>query len=299
MSACALLDALDRGQVGNWAEVVDGTRALMKGADRVQRGRRAATLALCAAWALAGILGVVATTLSVRFTLGDYRFTEIQDLSNALSELTPNTGRAFDRAAAETYIAGRFGRTLTDPQLWTNSPAIEFLAQHRQLIERIVTEHPRVSREEMAAATAVLGPFLERQASMRRLRQSMSTWKRAWLEFAVGFLITAGIGIGTAWLFRGGLFLRAFGVEVVTRIGAPASRVRTLWRGLLAWSPVIIAFVLLTPNPILLRIRDAREVAFVIGVCAAAIFVVGAVWAVMHPERGLQDRIAGTYLVPR
>ena len=174
-----------------------------------------------------------------------------------------------------------------------------FLPQHRQLIERIVTEHPRVSPEEMAAATAVLGPFLERQASIRRARESRSPWKTAWAVFSVVFPTTAVIGIGMAWLFRGGLFLRTFGVEVVTRIGAPASRLRTLWRGLLAWSPVIIAFVLLVPNPILLRIRDAREVAFVIGVCAATIFVVGAVWAVMYPERGLQDRIAGTYLVPR
>ena len=156
-----------------------------------------------------------------------------------------------------------------------------------------------MSPEEMAAATAVLGPFLERQASIRRSRESRSPWKTAWAVFSVVFPTTALIGIGMAWLFRGGLFLRTFGVEVVTRIGAPASRLRTLWRGLLAWSPVIIAFVLLVPNPILLRIRDAREVAFVIGVCAAAIFVVGAVWAVMYPERGLQDRIAGTCLVPR
>ena len=42
-----------------------------------------------------------------------------------------------------------------------------------------------------------------------------------------------------------------------------------------------------------------EKVTYVIGVCAAAIFVVGAMWAVMHPERGLQDRVAGTYLVPR
>ena len=308
VSACALLDALDRGQVGNWAEVVEGTRALMKRADRVQRGRRAATLALCAAWALSGLLTGAAQTSMRRFVMGD-RFTEVQELSDALSALTANTGRAFDRAAAETYIAGRFGPTLTDAQLWTS--ALGFLPRHRQLIERIVTEHPRVSPEEMAAATAVFGPFLERQASMRRSRQSMSTWLTAWSLFALVFQTMAVIGIGMAWLFRGGLVLRAFGVEVVTRIGTPASRLRTLWRGLLAWSPVIIAAVLLVPNQTLLPFREMvvlrfpnqtllpREVAFVIGVCAAVIFVVGAVWALVYPERGLQDRIAGTYLVPR
>ena len=71
--------------------------------------------------------------------------------------------------------------------------------------------------------------------------------------------MTAVFGVGTAWLFRGGLFLRAFGIEVVTNIGVPASRLRTLWRGLLAWSPVIIALGLLALNPILLPVRDARE----------------------------------------
>jgi hypothetical protein len=239
--------------------------------------------------------------------MGD-RFAEIQELRDALWELAPNTGRALDRAAAETYIAGRFAPTLTDARLWT-TPSL--LAPHRQLIERIVTEHPRVSPEEMAAATAVFGPFLERQASMRRSRQSMSTWLTAWSLFALVFQTMAVIGIGMAWLFRGGLVLRAFGVEVVTRIGTPASRLRTLWRGLLAWSPVIIAAVLLVPNQTLLPFREMvvlrfpnqtllpREVAFVIGVCAAVIFVVGAVWALVYPERGLQDRIAGTYLVPR
>jgi hypothetical protein len=253
---------------------------------------------------LAAILTGAAQTSMKRFVMGD-RFTEVQELSDALSELTPNTGRAFDRDAAETFIAGRFGHTLTDAQLWTS--AMGFLPQHRQLIERFVTEHPRVSPEEMAAATAVLGPFLERQASRRRTRQSMSPWKTARALFGVVFQTTAVIGIGMAWLFRGGLLLRVFGVEVVTRVGAPASRLRTLWRGLLAWSPVIIASILLVPDPVprgaiaitRLPIRDAGEVGFVIGVCAAAIFVVGAVWAVMHPERGLQDRIAGTYLVPR
>jgi hypothetical protein len=32
---------------------------------------------------------------------------------------------------------------------------------------------------------------------------------------------------------------------------------------------------------------------------AGATFLAGTVWAVVFPERGLQDRIAGTWLVPR
>jgi hypothetical protein len=29
------------------------------------------------------------------------------------------------------------------------------------------------------------------------------------------------------------------------------------------------------------------------------LFLVGVVWALVYPTRGLQDRIAGTWLVPR
>ena len=29
------------------------------------------------------------------------------------------------------------------------------------------------------------------------------------------------------------------------------------------------------------------------------LFIGGAVWVLLHPDRGLQDRLAGTYLVPR
>ena len=34
-------------------------------------------------------------------------------------------------------------------------------------------------------------------------------------------------------------------------------------------------------------------------VISLGLFVTGTVWAVVNPARGLQDRIAGTYLVPR
>jgi hypothetical protein len=298
VSASALLDALDHGQLEKWSDVVDRATALMKGPDRIERRRRAATLFLCAVVPLTMALFVVAMTSMMRYTMGD-RFTEVQELSMTLSELRlPSTG-ASDRAAVETYIAGRFGATLTDPQLWTDPVAMGFLEPHRQVIERIVAEHPRVSPEEMTAATAAIGPFLERQASRRQYLQNIRPWTMAFSMFSFMFLPIAVLGIGAAGLFRGGLLLRAFGIEVVTKNGETVSRLRALWRGLLAWAPLIIAPVLLVPNPIPLYIGVSREVAIAFGVCAGALFVVGAAWAVVHPERGLQDRIAGSYLVPR
>jgi hypothetical protein len=39
--------------------------------------------------------------------------------------------------------------------------------------------------------------------------------------------------------------------------------------------------------------------ATIVSSLAAAIFLGGAIWGVFHPERGLQDQLAGTWLVPR
>jgi len=296
VSASTLLNALDRGRLGKWSEVVDRTTALVKGTDRVDRRRRAATIALCAAMPLTMVLFGVGMASLTRGTPGG-RSDEIVDLSIILSTLTMGYDKDFKGPAAETYIAGRYGSILTDPQLWADPVAVVPLIPHRQLIERIVAAHPRVSPEEMAAARAELGGYPERIASVRRSSQSTSSWSVALVTGPFMFLIEALGGVASAWLFRGGLLLRAFGIEVVTKTDEPVSRMRALWRGLLAWGPVIIAPVLFVPNPISLYVGFAQVV--VAGMCAVTMFVVGAVWAVVHPERGLQDRIAGTYLVPR
>jgi hypothetical protein len=36
-----------------------------------------------------------------------------------------------------------------------------------------------------------------------------------------------------------------------------------------------------------------------LGLAVAAVFLAGAIRAVLHPERGWQDQIAGTLLVPK
>jgi hypothetical protein len=109
--------------------------------------------------------------------------------------------------------------------------------------------------------------------------------------------LTAIIGLASGWLFRGGVALRMFDIAVVTSDGKPVSRLRAGWRGLAAWSPVIVGFVYLAP--LLIRPEDPEAPPLAVALGPWVVFVAGAVWAVICPERGLQDRIAGTYLVPR
>src|SRR4030095_8594160 len=100
------------------------------------------------------------------------------------------------------------------------------------------------------------------------------------------------LGVVSALVFRGGLFLNLFGFAVVSAGGARASRVRAFLRGSVAWLPLItfipLYFYSSLDNRLLLMLPHL----------GLAVLLAGAVCAVATPERGLQDRIAGTYLVP-
>jgi hypothetical protein len=101
---------------------------------------------------------------------------------------------------------------------------------------------------------------------------------------ALGF---AALGLAWAVALRGGFWLRACGIAVVMDHGDEVSRARAAVRALVAWSWVPL-----------------QVTALVLGwsLLTAPIWLVkvgAVVWAAVSPERGLQDRIAGTYLVPR
>ena len=133
-------------------------------------------------------------------------------------------------------------------------------------------------------ATAVL-----RGASDARL-DFAPVWQRVALGLFVGWL-PALIPLLSAAVFRGGLGLRGFGIAVATGAGVEASRLRALGRALLAWAPMAISLGVVRAT--------AGRVETWVTAFSLGLFVVGAIWAVLHPTRGLQDRIAGTYLVPR
>ncbi len=94
-----------------------------------------------------------------------------------------------------------------------------------------------------------------------------------------------------ALAFRGGLVLLASGVTFVRRDGAPASRLRLFWRGVVAWSLFLAGsgLILSTFSGV-----SERWAWLVFGLfCVLTIVSVGL------PQRGLQDRLAGTWPVPR
>jgi uncharacterized integral membrane protein len=97
--------------------------------------------------------------------------------------------------------------------------------------------------------------------------------------------------------------MRLFGIAVVTQDGSRAGRLRTFCRSTAVWAPVwgTALLLLLLSNFIATRTFGLILFALIIpfGVALLLLFVTGAIWAGLRPERGLQDRIAGTWLVPR
>jgi hypothetical protein len=93
------------------------------------------------------------------------------------------------------------------------------------------------------------------------------------------------------------------GVAVITRDGAEASRRRALWRAFVSWSPLwLLAVGVAVSRPRITwldSLDDALAAHWVAMLLATGLLLACAVWAIVRPERGLQDRIAGTWLVPR
>jgi uncharacterized RDD family membrane protein YckC len=93
-------------------------------------------------------------------------------------------------------------------------------------------------------------------------------------------------------LFRGGLILLIAGVTFVRRDGSRASRLQVFWRSIVTWSPLALAAILFA---FLYSLSGVLAAA-----CAGVVFLGGLVAVSLTlPNRGLADRLAGTWPVPR
>lgn len=90
--------------------------------------------------------------------------------------------------------------------------------------------------------------------------------------------------------------MRALGAALVTDDGQGVSRLRALLRAAVAWSPVVVWLVLLKLAP---EIQQSSIATALLYALVPALLIAGAVYAWLHPARGIQDRIAGTWIVPR
>jgi len=202
--------------------------------------------------------------------------------------------------ALEIYVAGRFGGTFSDPAIKSSPFAAGlFTPNQRMIAKRTVAKHPDPSEEEVTKAAAQLQPFLkEIPAGLPGLFGGPIPIPLPVfiISIALGnFLVLMVIpSMICALLFRGGLLMYIFGIEVVTKNGFRASRLRTLWRSLVTWSPCVLLLMLVV------FLAEVAGLEKTWSLCLSlAVLIVIIAWSAWMPRRGIPDRIAGTYPVPR
>lgn len=232
---------------------------------------------------------------------------DLSALRGSLQEITffEREKRTKDASALTTYVGGTFRNIIENRRVWRSLHAQSTMARtERQRAERILATAPPTAEDTERAKTYLSswpeGPFhqftfgngwmslSDRGVSGARRR---ITGSMRWL----GSVASLGVlSLMSGLMFSGGLVIRLLGMDIVTRSGARASRWRTGLRTLLAWSPSML---------FLAAWFDGRLNPFGSGEIASAILlavmITGAVWSVVDPRRGLQDRLTGTWLVPR
>jgi hypothetical protein len=259
--------------------------------------RRAAVFAAC--WLLPAVMALYLLVLAISERQFLHEHPEVGELAGYVGfyELLPREGGDADsaklREAVEVSIAHRFRDTIQDDRVWAEPAVVGFLsADDRHLLREIVLRHPNPSPEAVADA-------------QRRLESvAYSIWYLGWSTedylysgpLAVILIGTLAMLFGTfvvlpslTWTLLAGEppLLRMLEIAVVDREGAPASRLRVIWRSVVLWTIVSSGF------GVLILVATWGRPRF------AVVLVLYWLVLLFTAERGLHDKIAGTWLVPR
>ena len=201
-----------------------------------------------------------------------------------------------EQRAFEIYVASHYRDLIRNEATWTEGMSmLRFNRALRTVATDALARHPSPSADEVAASAKVVEPFLAREREKAAREISPRGLLSLVMVFAAGMTVVFAIpGLLSALFFRGGLVLRLLGIAIVTSSGE-AGRVRAFVRGVIAWSPAALAVIALLIRPP----GIGGVVWLVLAAAALVLLAVGAIYAMRNPSRGLQDRLAGTWLVPR
>lgn len=303
LEAHALLQRLRTIELG---EICGQMRRLVKGATRVTRARRVAMLATTAALPLffAAFMGF-GMLLVNQWKAEHPAIWELRDcLMNLQWGLDAQAARAANqqerdeieaqREAMETYVAGAYGDVIRNRKEWDSLYARSVIPEPLRAKAEDLSSRPPPSASELEQAETVIQPKLKEFAKVDKVTNTMfSPAAMALFQFTAMWWIFVVIpGLAAALVFRRGMIMRIFGVDCVTRTGAAASRLRMLWRSMMfnapvLAAPILFAFVYPAVNDVTASILP------IVGLVLAV-----ACWSCLLRQRGLPDRLSGTYTVP-
>ena len=197
-----------------------------------------------------------------------------------------------DPATAErcsVVLAGRYGKIIAGDNFW-GRPETE---TWHEAARKAVAGRAKVGAAELRSAEEWIASYVRDRGEREK---SLHGWLLGGTAAGLNFLLLGALlGLGGTLLSGVPPGLRMNDLAIVTEDGEPASRLRALCRGLLGWLPLLLGALMLA----LCQAVPGASVAFPF---VAIAFALALVWllslTIRNPSRGLNDRIAGTWLVP-
>jgi len=286
-------------------EEIERASDLLRAPAAFGRGRRATQIAVCAALPLlmpvvtfgvlhAQQLAQTANPRAFAYTSSINQLAAYDKIGEA--KLTPEQRRRRD--AIEVYIAEYLQDEVRDAAATSRTfPIVTFNRGGQTLAERSLARHQTRTKAEVKQGEQVVASLVDNsRKSLAGLQSFVARWAlavmlTAWTSVFIGCLSLAG-----ALAMASGFTLRGLGAALVTSDGADASRLRALWRAVVTWLPagVAVALVSVWPKP-----QAATFGETLLETLPLLVLAGGALWAIREPSRGIQDRLAGTRVVPR
>jgi uncharacterized RDD family membrane protein YckC len=277
------------------AETVAATlKPLLQRVAQVTRWRRAAVAVGCLAMPVsASLILMIVMTLLQRWDRSNPGLMDLQMLLQRRASLNSHPAKSqanpTDRQF-EIYIASHYRSLITNDETWNDGIMVSLIkGDARKFAEQSVADYPAPTDEEKKEADAALKKTAGSLHFFSFPKQRFFSFYMACAALIMYVCIPALVA---ALLFRGGLVLFAARISFVCKNGEPASRLRLLWRVFLTWSPLLLALLFVVFPKIWLSPTAAV-------VAAASLLGVLTIISVALPERGLQDRLAGVWPVPR
>jgi eukaryotic-like serine/threonine-protein kinase len=293
LSACLLLRRWSHEAPRSLEEAQAQLSETTASPERVSRWRRAVPIAMTAVPALLMGLSSLAVLPNPEVLI---LTPEHREMIGLLQELRSSPE---SRVAIETYLAGQYGAVLRDTSFWsTRIREGGDMPELSRLASDIAARYPSVTAEELARSTETIRPILDRVRPPQSLGVASARVIVVNLMAAVMSLMFLFCSIVSSIAVPGGTATRMIGLAVVTRDGNEIGRGRSLARTLIAWAP-ILGWLVLFPNPTVMGFGPASPLPVLAISLAFGAMIAGVVWTIAAADRGLQDRIAGTWVVPR
>jgi serine/threonine protein kinase len=288
--ACRFLERLAGPSGGDMHEMGRALEALTKERAVLTRTWRLTPLAISSlvpAFALSALMAI-STSMVVQRSRMPADELAASDLlwQLVLADRSFLTLSVDERGSIERALASRYRDILSDGRMFTprHMDDLHLQDDHRTTASDVLRRYPLLLADPQAPVDAKAAAIIRWSTGQDVPRPPLSDPFQMYLFVAVLALVTN-------FVFRGGL-IRMMGLELVTGDGRPASRLRVLARTAITWSPVLLVPFMMRFVPLSTHGLDETPwwmLAMVAGVVVVA----------LTPTRGVQDRIAGTWVVPR